>query len=80
MRYILVQKDAYYGQMLSKKKSSMMPFSLMTDCICKLELNLALSVCVAAEVRSRKYHLQKGSQRAAAAGMMVAAKCQQTQL
>lgn len=80
MHYILVQKDAYYGQMLSKKKSSMMPFSLMTDCICKLELNLALSVCVAAEVRSRKYHLQKGSQRAAAAGMMVAAKCQQTQL
>lgn len=57
-----------------------MPFSLITDHNCKLELNLAVSVCVAAEVRSRKYHLQKGSQRAAAAGMMVAAKCQQTQL
>lgn len=56
-----------------------MPFSLMTDCVCRLELNLAVYVCVAAEVTASEYHLQKGSQRAAAAGMMVAAKCQQTQ-
>lgn len=57
-----------------------MPFSLMTDCVCRLELNLAVYVCVAAEVTASEYHLQKGSQRAAAAGMMVAAKCQQTPL
>lgn len=56
-----------------------MPFTLVTDYIDKLELNLSLQVCVAAEV-TREYHLQQGSQRAMTAGMMVAAKCQQTQL
>lgn len=57
-----------------------MPFGLMTDCVCRLELNLAVYFCVAAEVTASEYHLRKGSQRAAAAGMMVAAKCQQTPL
>ena len=72
-------QDAYYGQIPSKRESRIIPFSLVTDYVGKLELNLALYVCVAAEV-TREYHLQKGSQRATTAGMMVAAKCQQTQL
>jgi len=38
-------------------ESRIVPFSLVTDYAGKLEMNLALYVCVAAEVM-REYHLQ----------------------
>lgn len=62
-----------------QRESRITPFSPVTVYIGKLELDWALYACVTAEVTSA-YHLQYGSQRAMTAGMMVAAKCQQTQL
>lgn len=62
-----------------QRESRIIPFSPVTVYVGNLELDWALYACVAAEVTSA-HHLQYGSQRATTAGMMVAAKCQQTQL
>lgn len=46
----LFLQNAYYCQMPSQRESRIIPLSLVTVYVGKIELNLALSVCVAAEV------------------------------